>query len=949
MKKLFFSLIFLTSFAKISNGQQVFTSSDAYNDYMFKNTYLPFYTTGFLLDKEEEWNSNEIDSVVNKYNSSNFTTDDMIAYLQMLERTDVTKKFEKDNILFQKMDYFYSISLGEEVKIPLFVLDYDFSRISKQKREEIEKTELPYPKLKTADFSKLNLFCSAFFMEELVLNDNTKFYWDESTYKTNTKKIIKSITLSTNTGTIEIKSGELVDLRKIIKSNSKDAIISLSILYSDGSKKTSSFILNLSNLEQSKSGEKKYTALDEYLFWNKSGEFGNDPKIKYHIKYGCGHSSILKPYIMVAGFGPYTGEWLINLAQGWPTGSLEMYDNMNVEGLCDDLLAAGYDIVLAQFAPPNADIRNNADRLEELINLLNTLKYSNGSYEENIVHGVSAGALCLKLTLQRMEKKHLESNGPHPHTKLFVSFDGENQGANIPLGNQHSVWYLDEYHTGIKVYALHYILNADLSKQLLKYFYTQTGNQASPGQGHHPMRDYYLWEHSYANHSKNTHLIGYPSFNRNISITNGSSTPNITNENSNNFPYPKTEEYTIFAQNNRNRSWRVNLNGSGKTTVFSYEHFKPIVGLRAYHFVTDEKCLVLDNSPGGSVIGANPLMSTMEEMDSKISGKADVYRPNTLFSFTPTIFTLDIRNYDAIKSKYRLDYNLKTNKLMYQHKDDVNNPQGNQSDIYGYPHLAYPYSHYWQITPFDAVFAWSQNTEHLTFSIASKTYGDITNEKEPWRAYYPSYMGDIFKKFVLEEADYQQAFIQNKQYGWNARNNYIYITEIKAPKTISAGKEVTQRTDFKVVEVLKNANVTFQAGESISLKSGFQVLAGGVFHAVIQRFNCNSLKMMTITTNHSSIQEAGDSKAEVELQAFEKSENIMVYPNPATGEITIQLPKNIDISVEKGTYFIYDLQGQLHRTGTLEQTPIQLSIKEGIYLVKVKHNQNEYTEKLIVR
>ena len=209
-------------------------------------------------------------------------------------------------------------------------------------------------------------------------------------------------------------------------------------------------------------------------------------------------------------------------------------------------------------------------------------------------------------------------------------------------------------------------------------------------------------------------------------------------------------------------------------------------------------------------------------------------------------------------------------------------------------------------------------------------------------------MGSVFKQFVLEESDYQDAYIQNKQYGWNARDNYVYTTEIKAPKTISAGKEVTQRTNFKVVEVFKNADITFQAGESISLKPGFQVKAGGTFHAVIKKPKCNNALAIIIHPPKNTISDQEESDNEL-TSMIEKPESIQLYPNPANGEISIKLPQNVDVTVDKGTYFIYDLQGQLHDKGELEQTPISLVIKEGIYLVKVKHNNYEYTEKLIVR
>lgn len=950
MKQLIFSLIFVFSFVKISYSQQVFHSSHEYNDFVFKKTNLPYYTTGYLLDRDEEHTPQEIDSIITMYNSDDYSTEDLIAYLQMLERTDVSKKFEKDSILFPVMNHLYSNTGKYDIKIPLYVLDFDFSRIDIDKKNEMDKMGTAYPKLKKTDFLTTNLFCSAFFISALTLNDQTKFYWDANTVKTNTNKLISSISLTTINGTIILHSGELADLRSILGINGNISKMALQINYVDGKTKTVSTNLNLNKSDNTKKLIIGFPT-DEEKYWDDWGSLGKEPTLNYHIKYGCGNDRLIKPYFMVAGFGPFTDKWLINWAQGWPTGSLEMLENMNLGGIVDGLLSAGYDIVLVQFAPPNADIRLNADRLEELINKINNSKSINGSSQENIIHGVSAGALCTKLTLQRMEKKHLDQNGSHPHTKLFVSFDGENQGANIPLGNQHCVWYLDEFQSGLKNYALHYILNADLSKQLLKYFYTETGTEKNPKQGHHPMRDYYLWEHAYANHAKNTHLSGYPSFNRNISITNGSNTPDITGKTSNNFPYPKTEGYTLFAQENSSRKWKASLNGrtlnAGEHRVFLYEKYHAIsTKTTSYNFVTDDKCLVLDNAPGGTVIGSNPLLSTMEVMDAEIIGKADIYKPNTLFNFTPTIFTLDIRNFDPVKSNYRLDYNLKLKGLMYQSKTDY--LALTPSDIYGYPHLAFPYSHYWEVTPFDAVFSWSKNNEHLTFNEATKTNGGITNDDEPWRPYYPDYMGDIFKIFILEEADYQSAYVQNKQYGWNARDNYVYTAEIKVPKTICAGQEVTQKTDFKVVEILKNADITFQAGEFISLMPGFQVKAGGVFHAIIRKTKCNNALAIKAIPSVNTVPALEEDNNEF-TQMIEKPENIKVYPNPATGEISIQLPDHIDTSIEKGTFSIYDLQGKLHESGELENRSIPLSIKEGVYLIKVKHNNYEYTEKLIVR
>jgi len=173
----------------------------------------------------------------------------------------------------------------------------------------------------------------------------------------------------------------------------------------------------------------------------------DNPELQYTIKYGCQEGKLLKPFIVVAGWGTHIDIAKINNLLDWPTSLREWAKSTNKAGFIEELHEQAYDMIMAKFYPPNASILKNAMLLEQLIREVNIEKMANGSYEENIICGYSAGALCIKHTLLAMEKKYLDNWAPdhHHHTKLLISYDGENQGANIPLGLQHHVKYLYNY------------------------------------------------------------------------------------------------------------------------------------------------------------------------------------------------------------------------------------------------------------------------------------------------------------------------------------------------------------------------------------------------------------------------------------------------------------------------------------------------------------------------
>jgi hypothetical protein len=927
----------------ISLAQSVFESDNALNDYAFSRTNLKSTTTGYLLDFESDYAL--IDSCLESYaNKKEYSTTDLMQQFCLLERTNVDHSFEKDAILFPVLDYYYSLSESKSVDLPLFILSNDFSKLTKENQEKIRswKSEHAFPGFNAQDFTKLDLFCAGFFSNNTVSKEEINIYWNENTVVSNQKKRISGITLLNGKQPYELVKNERINIFKLLgKSVIKQ--LNLEVRFDDHSLKRISILCDFKTQVEKRSPS---------FFYDDAGVIGENPTLEYRTIYGCGKEKKMdKPYILVAGWGPFTDKPIINNDQNWPSSFEDLYAQFNRFGFIENLLNEGFDVVISKFSPPNADINLNAERLSRLITQVNQSKFSNGSYQENIVQGYSAGALCARLTLQKMEKAHLDNNGPHPHTKLFVSFDGENAGANIPIGVQKAVEYLEEYEMNsfnFKIYALHYILNAPLSKQLLKYFHTELGTANNPGQGHHPMRSFYMWEHGYANHTKNTHLPNYPSFTRNVSISNGSHKSTISNGTSDHFPFPPIEEQILFEQNNWNRKWKVTFTKAGGNQVFYYKKKSHGVWYVEMGGNTNAQCLILDNAPGGTMfIEANPLPQVIDQMNKEIIGSATIFEPSTLFAFTPTLLTHDIRNFNPAFSGGRMEYDMREQGFMYNNEIDVGESVS-ASLFFGYPHLSKPNSHYWELTPFDAVFSASINTEHLLSNEAE--YHSNADILERWKP-KASPMGGIIKNFIMDESDYYHAFIQNKQYGWYARSNYRYRADIVVPKQILAGNHITQRTDFKDVEVLSNATVTFKAGESIELKAGFTVKPGGIFHALIDGESCTQNKRQRgLNLDHIQDDELdSNTSSEALIESFHTT--LLVYPNPNQGSFTLKLVDELGREQqfsEDAQFTLFNHQGVSLASGLLSEKNFK-GLAVGLYIIQIQTNYETFTAKIIVQ
>jgi len=78
-----------------------------------------------------------------------------------------------------------------------------------------------------------------------------------------------------------------------------------------------------------------------------------------------------------------------------------------------------------------------------------------------------------------------------------------------------------------------------------------------------------------------------------------------------------------------------------------------------------------------------------------------------------------------------------------------------------------------------------------------------------------------------------------------------------------------------------------------------------------------------------------------------------VYPNPATSYLAIRIPQTADRQSALGGLKIFDVSGKLIKEITFSsanEPKISLKgIKSGVYLLKIKAENKEFTQKLVIR
>lgn len=960
MKKFLFGLFLLMgSHGWGQTDTLVFKNPREMMEYAYSNTNFSNFSSSYFRNATLELEDSVFNYLTYKDQPVDCSGRGILSLFTLMNWWDMSKTFQRDSVLFPVYDHFYSLDETSQLRIPFYVVDLKINSLKPAIANEFRTSSGadPYREILPNDLMEDEIVYAAAYLDSFAYN-NVVLELNENTFFSNTNRTIDFVEVRSILGTKLLYFNSSIELSDWLKGKQKLTFV---IHFSDEEQVEAKQEVEMNTRSTAKSLVNQHFVAFETLFpddYTSSSIYS--PDLKFSTYYACSDNKLRKPFIMVAGWGPHTDKSVINNDQNWPASIGQLSNQFNQSGLIENLHDEGFDVIICQFFPPNAYVEKNAELLEQLINLVNNRKMQNDSYQENIIMGFSAGSLATRLTLQKMEYKHLNSNGPHPHTKLYISSDGEHGGANVPLGMQHAVEYLWVYdynqlffsntpvfgsviNNHFNTYALHYILNAPLSAQLLHYFHTETGSESNPGQGPSDLRTSYLGKHTYFNHSKNSHRLGYPSFQRMISISNGSSTPKyeFSNFTADHFPYPTETGAIFFKQNSSpipflDRRYEATFLTHGIHRVFYCEHkpwFKP---WKSKYEATTKDPLVLDNAPGGIIfIDKNPIIEINNQFNDQLTLDPDI-KKELLYSFTPTVLTHDVKDLSSSLNNGYPDYSFKEHFLMFDNENSVNynNPIIFSSNYFGYPHLGYPYNHY-DYTVFDALFCWDENTEHLT-----------GNRKDP-NAYIgmDSPVKPVIKNFVVEEAEPDFIFLQNMRIGFFARANYSYRVDYEAGNTILLGNHVTQKTDFVDLIVEPNAIVDAQAVTEIHFTPGVHIKNGSDIHAYVGDITCEKSISNQSSTSHTG-NETEENNQYSSLR-IDREEQVSIFPNPSKNSFSIrweEIAGDEVIGIQ-----ILDLSGKevFKKLVSLEE-PVFHQLKAGFYMVKLIKNEVCVTKNILV-
>lgn len=202
-----------------------------------------------------------------------------------------------------------------------------------------------------------------------------------------------------------------------------------------------------------------------------------------------------KPVIVVEGFDPTNTNGIADYLQRITIPSF----------LRDDFLREGYDMIYLNFNNGGDDIRTNSTVLQNLIRDVNKRKIGS---QDIIVIGASMGGLVARHAIRRLEQSGYTHNISH-----YISYDSPHKGANVPVGFQtllldvDDVFIRDVFNIGQSVInEAKTMLDSKAARQMLLRY-----------KGTNPHSDFTTFQNE-------LNTLGFPSQGgiRNIAIVNGS-------------------------------------------------------------------------------------------------------------------------------------------------------------------------------------------------------------------------------------------------------------------------------------------------------------------------------------------------------------------------------------------------------------------------------------------
>lgn len=660
--------------------------------------------------------------------------------------------------------------------------------------------------------------------------------------------------------------------------------------------------LNSSQSAQTLSSEPLPDAVYEII---SPGELIN----QFGVWRGCNNTCIRKPIIVIEGFDPTNNRTLDDNASldcSLPPAerkSKNLYGLVNAEGMADKFRAAGYDIVILNYADGMQSLQYKADIVKQLIGILKDSIAVCGSNEQFVIIAPSEGALVGRYALADMEGRNIDHN-----TRLFISYDGAMQGAYIPLSFQYFVDFV--YKKTPLLWVIGYVFNEAKmpievlksipTKQMLTYHYE---NFPAPAIEHV----------NFFNELKNLNGgQGYPIKCRKIAISNGSG--NGINQGFN--PLDKLFAYNITtgAYNLYTDGWAL-PNGGNKEKIFSGIAIKTILSLNPFsiEIVKVGGTKPFDNAPGGHISSTGDIKYNLDKYAAAIS-TATVDDGRTMQDFIPTTSALDLKNTSG--------------DLFYNVHSNITGSSG-----IGFKGINYSAS----VSPFDAIYVSTQNDDHV---ICGTT---------------PS-----IAQFVEDEVMSINLYLQNETI--TQARDMEAVETVTTGRNVTNRKP---QGDFVVAN--NSGPVKIAAGQQIISKLGTSITPAGTgsVHLFIdeERFENCQISCRSLATNvnndvkNSAIEAYAKNKKDKEALSVNgklKEGKFYSYPNPCTDHTHIEYKigetanVNLVIYNSKGQLVETIVKNQAQNKGVYNYTLNTSGLVAGTYVCVLKINQKITERKKII-
>ena len=596
-----------------------------------------------------------------------------------------------------------------------------------------------------------------------------------------------------------------------------------------------------------------------------------------YVNIDCNVIDIKKPIIICEGFDIYNDDSTDDIYSRY----------LNPNGYGDQLRSQGYDIITYNLNTPQAAIQPNAICLANFIDFIN--KNKKGS-KENVVMGVSLGGVLARYALVYMENNNI----PH-NTRLFISFDSPQQGANVPLSIQ-ALSFDTEGVAGLAglfgqtdLIYLWQTLISNGSQQLISNYSTTIANGVSYP---HPLHTSFYNELKSMNNS-----LGYPQNCKKIALCDGSYKADLQNPYNNSIwgKYSgnpaisfKVKVYGIDFQ-----AWT--LRTAPGVDNWGWENYDCCIlshwsdcdittsdGTKRY--ALKNNVCPLDHAPGGKYPWFQKIYSTL----STVPNFTVLKYYNDYACFIPSISALDLNT---------------DNKLL-----NISNYSKNNVLL---------------DSPFDDIW-WDSSQVNLNHTV-------LTSDMGQWL--------------------YEQITSTSENY--SGENNKI-IADITLD--MNANYKSTNSITFSNVNIPNNGSVEAKAASSIVLKSGFKAIKGCVFNAKIEpvkspkrtlagnlpNFNSYFAQRQQVKVHDNTI-ELRDS---ISAPLIEVKNKISIFPTATIDFVNIQLQGVI----QAATVETYNSFGQFILSTSITDNDSKLNVTDfakGLYFIKVKNGNNITVSKFI--